>query len=224
MAVLRLLLAACQLGLVPLPITTGSSTASPAPNVSIDGSGVGVAVAARVVARHITARSNATVAMDAPVAAVHLALAVDATLGPEAFAITTLDSGTRSGVSITGGDARGLYYGVGKLLRGSSFGATTSFTPSAWRGRSAPAAPNGFRAMYLATHDENFYQAAPIEKVQEYIEDLALWGANTMALVMPWEEFESFTDPLMVRQINMTATLFRVAQETGLEVGSVCTP
>ena len=193
----------------------------PAPDVSIDGSDkghAGLAVAARVAARHITARSNATVGTDSPVAAVRLVLSIDTALGPEAFAILA-DSGPRGGVSIAGGDARGLYYGIGKLLRGSTFGA--GFTASAWRGHSAPAAPNGFRAMYLATHLENFYQAAPIEQVQEYIEDLALWGANTVALVMPWEEFASFEDPTMVRQIKMMSSLYRAAQETGLGVGLV---
>ena len=39
---------------------------------------------------------------------------------PEAFAIAAGPSG---GVSVAGGDARGLYYGVGKLLRGAAFGA-----------------------------------------------------------------------------------------------------
>ena len=205
--------------------TAGAATplsAPPPPDVSIDGaSSGGLAIAARVAARHITARSNATVAMDAPAAAIHMVLALDTTLGPEAFTVTDLGPAGPScnGVSVVGGDARGLYYGVGKLLRGSNF--SSSFTLSAWRGRSAPTAPNGFRAMYLATHLQNFYQAAPIEKVKEYIEDLALWGANTVALVMPWEEFSSFEDPMMVQQINMTATLFRVAQETGMGVGLV---
>ena len=115
-----------------------------------------------------------------------------------------------------------MYYGVGKLLRTSSFGA--GFSPGSWRGASAPEAPNGFRAIYLATHLENFYHAAPIERVREYIEDLALWGANTVTLIMPFEEFASFSDPAMVKQISMTSALFKAAQETGLGVGLVTAP
>jgi hypothetical protein len=61
-----------------------------------------------------------------------------------------------------------------------------------------------------ATHDGNFYQAAPLAQVREYIEDLALWGANTVALIMPWEEYQSFEDPLMVEQIAMLVALFKV--------------
>ena len=79
--------------------------------------------------------------------------------------------------------------------------------------------------MYLATHDGNFYQAAPPEHVREYIEDLScLWGANTVALVMPWEEFAGFGDRAMVRQISMMSSLYKYAQETGLGVGLVAAP
>ena len=51
---------------------------------------------------------------------------------PEAFAIAAGPSG---GVSVAGGDARGLYYGVGKLLRGAAFGA--GFTSQGRRCQSA---------------------------------------------------------------------------------------
>ena len=196
-----------------------ASGAQAAGVVSIDaGTSVALAVAVRVASRQITTKSNATVHTDAPTASIHLVLSIDPSLGPESFAIADAPAG-QTGAAVVGGDSRGVYYGLGRLLRNSTFGA--SFTPGSWRGRSAPALPNGFRAMYLATHLENFYQAAPLAKVQEYVEDLALWGANTMALVMPWEEFSSFDDPAMVRQINMTTTLFKAAKQTGLGVGLV---
>ena len=196
-----------------------ASGAQAAGVVSIDaGTSVALAVAVRVASRQITTKSNATVHTDDPTASIHLVLSIDPSLGPESFAIADAPAG-QMGAAVVGGDSRGVYYGLGRLLRNSTFGA--SFTPGSWRGRSAPALPNGFRAMYLATHLENFYQAAPLAKVQEYVEDLALWGANTMALVMPWEEFSSFDDPAMVRQINMTTTLFKAAKQTGLGVGLV---
>ena len=180
-------------------------------DVSIDGvsSNPALKTAAAVAARQITSKSNATVGMDQGDAGIHLALVIDRSINPEGFAITTGPGATARAaggglsICIAGGDARGVYYGVGKLLRGSTFGA--SFIPSSWRGHSSPVAPNGFRAMYLATHLQNFYQAAPIEEVQTYIQDLALWGANTVTLVLPWEEFDSFSDPKLKQQLKMMA-------------------
>lgn len=203
-------------------------TTAAAVDVSIDGvsSNPALKTAAAVAARQITSKSNATVGMDQGDAGIHLALVIDGSISPEGFVITTgpVHASARSAggdvsISIAGGDARGVYYGVGKLLRGSTFGP--SFIPSSWRGHSSPVAPNGFRAMYLATHLQNFYQAAPIEEVQTYIQDLALWGANTVTLVLPWEEFDSFSDPKLKQQLKMMVKLFKVAQETGLNVGLV---
>jgi hypothetical protein len=76
--------------------------------------------------------------------------------------------------------------------------------------------------MYLATHFQNFYQAAPLTKVAEYIEDLSfLWGANTVILEIPWEEYTGFDDPGMVHQINMTSAIFRASRAAGLMIGLV---
>lgn len=201
-------------------LSTLASAAAPTVEVSIDGVAANPALktAATVAARQITSKSNATVGMDLGDAGTRIVLGIDEAIGPEAFVIAARPSADGR-VSITGGDARGVYYGVGKLLRGSTFGP--SFSPSSWRGHSSPVAPNGFRAMYLATHLNNFYQAAPIDEVQTYIEDLALWGANTMTLVLPWEEFDSFSDPKLVKQLKMMYRLFKVAQETGLSIGLV---
>ena len=36
--------------------------------------------------------------------------------------------------------------------------------------------------MYFASHNSNYYVSAPLEEIYEYIEDLALWGMNTMRM------------------------------------------
>jgi hypothetical protein len=172
-----------------------------------------------VVTRQIRSKSNATVSINDNGAAIHLVLSIDISLGPEGFSVANLSNGGL-GASIAGGDARGVYYGLGKLMRVSTFGPT--FVVGTWRGKSAPIEPNGFRGMYLATHFENFFQAAPLEKVAEYIEDLSfLWGANTVVLEMPWEEYSGFDDPGMLREINITTALFAMAKTAGLQIGLV---
>jgi hypothetical protein len=65
--------------------------------------------------------------------------------------MTAAPMGPGHAVLVSGGDARGVLFGVGALLRDASFGAG-GFAPGPRRGGGAPALPNGFRAMYLATH------------------------------------------------------------------------
>lgn len=77
---------------------------------------------------------------------------------------------------ITGNDERGLLYGVGRFLRTSRYTAG-QFTPSDWRGRSVPDCH--VRGMYFAFHN-NFYPNAPQAELVRYIEDLALWGLNSL--------------------------------------------
>jgi len=36
------------------------------------------------------------------------------------------------------------------------------------------------RAVNFATHFHNFYHDAPVEEVQRYVEELALWGRNVL--------------------------------------------
>ena len=63
--------------------------------------------------------------------------------------------------------------------------AATPLSLSGWRGRDQPAAPGAFRAHYIADHYNNFYQAAPAEELSRYLEDIALWGINTVVVELP---------------------------------------
>ena len=50
------------------------------------------------------------------------------------------------------------------------------------------------RGMYFATHFENFYHTAPIEKVYEVIEDLALRGCNSLLVWFDMHHYSSMRD------------------------------
>ena len=41
------------------------------------------------------------------------------------------------------------------------------------------------RGIYLATHFNNYYEAAALEELERYVEDLSLWGFNLLALSYP---------------------------------------
>ena len=124
-------------------------------------------------------------------------------IGLEGFKIS--DAGHNI-IQITGNDARGVLYGVGKFLRASTYNRN-GFTPGKWRGTSIP--QKSIRGIYLATHFFNYYQNAPVEEVKRYIEDLALWGYNTFMFWYDMHHFNGFDDP---EAISFRARMKQLAQ------------
>ena len=135
--------------------------------------------------------------------------------------------------AIIGGDVRGLLYGAGKFLRTSRFdGATpTPLLPSNWTGTDAPRAPGGFRAHYIADHYDNFYQAAPVSNVSTYMEDIALWGVNTIIVELPGpssfdhgQRTVAPNAPQIAALTNRTLKLLAEARAIGLSPGLIVVP
>ena len=50
----------------------------------------------------------------------------------------------------------------------------------------------------------------------EYLEDLGLWGMNTIDLTWPWSDFENFGDPKLLAQVGSMTTMYRAAQRVGM--------
>ena len=138
-------------------------------------------VFARQVARRCPARVVASGSSPLVVA-----LAVEPGIGAEGFRIEDRPGG---GVKIVGDDARGLLYGAGKFLRASRY-ERDGFVPGSWRGSSVPWKP--VRGVYFATHFHNFYHEAPVGEIEDYVEDLALWGFNELLV---WYDLHHFNGP-----------------------------
>ena len=190
---------------------------------------------AGIVGRQITQRCNATVAQPGNGAsgAIVIELRIDASLGGEGYSIAAGGAGGSS-VVIAGGDSRGVIFGAGKFLRSSRYDgpAAAPFTPGRWRGTGAPQLRGSFRAHYFATHFSNFYQAAPLAEVSDYLEDIALWGVNTLIVAMcgpgtsPHGDGASPApdDVWLAPCWNRTRELLRLAREIGLSPGVVFAP
>ena len=168
--------------------------------------------AGRVLTRQIQQRCDATVATSGNAPLV-VELAITPGIGAEGYKIAGAAAGP---VRIAGNDPCGLLYGVGKFLRGSRYDQG-GFTPGTWRGAAAPVCP--VRGVYFATHFNNFYEAAPDEEVQRYIEDLALWGVNSLALHFPHWQFNGFDDPAARRSLGRLKRIMRAARAVGMRVG-----
>jgi hypothetical protein len=61
-----------------------------------------------------------------------------------------------------------------------------------WAAASQPATPGSFRGLYFATHFGNFFANAPPAEIHEYLQDMALWGANTLVVIGEAAKFENF--------------------------------
>jgi hypothetical protein len=140
-------------------------------------------------------------------------LAVAPGIGSEGYRIENRQGG---GVRIVGNDERGVLYGAGKFLRSSRYDQG-GFTPGNWRGTSAPKCP--VRSIYMATHFMNYYEAAPLEELNHYIEDLALWGYNTILIHFPTWQFNGLTDPAACKWLDRFKVVLIQARRCGLQVG-----
>jgi len=161
--------------------------------------------------RQVQQRCNAKVDA-ASDAALTVELAIEPGLGVEGFRIADGKAGT---IRILGHDVRGVLYGIGKFLRTSRYDQG-GFTAGTWRGTSAPEKP--VRGIYFATHFHNFYHAAPITEVRQYVGDVALWGYNVLLVWYPMHVFSDFNDPAAIQFRARLHAILEAAHAIGLEV------
>ncbi len=115
-------------------------------------------------------------------------LEVQEGIGREGFRIEEVSRGS---MRILGNDSRGLLYGVGKFLRSNTY-HQGFFSLGNWAGTSLPDKP--LRGVCTVPHFFNFYHVAPMEQIQRYTEDLALWGFNLIVFGFDIHKFESIHD------------------------------
>jgi hypothetical protein len=169
---------------------------------------------AGVFARQVAQRCEAKVGASGGTS-VGVELLIQPGIGAEGFRIA---DGADGSIRIVGSDELGLLYGVGKLLRTSRYDQG-GWTPGSWRGTSVPVCP--VRGIYFATHFNNFYEAAPAEEVERYVEDLGLWGLNCLIVAFPHWQFQGFDDPQAQRSIQRLKSIMRTAKGLGIRVGLV---
>jgi hypothetical protein len=160
-----------------------------------------------VFARVVAERSGLRV-VEGAAPVVELAMAPG--MRAEGFTITDAPGGVR----VTGHDARGVLYGLGRLLHEADF-APGHFAPGPWRGTSVPAKP--IRGIYFATHFHNFYHEAPLDEVTRYIEELALWGGNTVSVWFDYHHYRGIDDPAAQAMLARLRGMLQAAEALGLD-------
>lgn len=118
--------------------------------------------------------------------------------------------------TLVSGSKIGLLAALGRYLRDGSFDGKGGFTPAtedvALKMRS------GIRGMYFASHFFNFYHVAPMEKIYEILDSLALRGCNAL---MAWYDMHHYTyvdDPESVKMIQRLKQIFRYAKALGMKL------
>ena len=101
-------------------------------------------------------------------------------LRPEGFRLVAEGAGTRNAtVWITGADSRGALFGVGQLLRSLNWAKGSARIPTDLDIATSPALPiRGHQLGYR--HTANSYDGWDEKQFEQYIRELALFGANSV--------------------------------------------
>src|SRR5262249_2841257 len=96
---------------------------------------------------------------------------------PEGFVVTVDDKAARPIVWVGGADARGVLFGIGKLLRTMSMSRGTTKLDARTRIVTSPAYP--IRGHQLGYRNRaNSWAAWDVAQFERYIRELALFGSN----------------------------------------------
>ncbi|MFV0400322.1 MAG: glycoside hydrolase family 20 zincin-like fold domain-containing protein [Oscillospiraceae bacterium] len=139
-------------------------------------------------------------------------LSIDGTLPPEGYRLTV----TGEEALVEGADTRGLLYGAGKLLRGMRWGEGELFLPE---GSSQSAPESAIRGHQLGYRPKtNAYDAWSPEQYDQYIRELALFGANSIELMPPHTDDEPTSRHMRWDALDMLCGVSEIIHSYGLAV------
>jgi len=136
--------------------------------------------------------------------------------GPEGFTLA-MEHQPRPAVVICASDNRGLLYGIGRLLRKSQLRPKSILVPEGLRISGAP--QYSLRGSQLGYRPKvNAYDAWSPAQFDQYIRELALFGANSIELLPPRTD-DARTSPLMkIPPLEMMEKLSEIIDSYGLDV------
>ncbi len=136
---------------------------------------------------------------------------IDPALGGEdLYEISSVDGGYR----IVGGSDLGLCHGVGKFLHTASL-TDEKFIPNPPSGLQKPAC--SFRAMYFSVHFYNWYHTASTEELENYLEDMVLWGYNAIHCIVPVINITTIGDDVFKLGVEKARRLYLLAKRFGMK-------
>jgi hypothetical protein len=135
---------------------------------------------------------------------------------PEGFRIWTQNQG--HAVVVLGNDARGVLFGVGRLLRELRMERDRVLLPESFRIASAPRYPvRGHQLGYRPK--TNSYDGWDIPQWEQYFRDLAAFGTNIVELLPPKTDDAPDSPHFPRPPMEMMVAMSRLLDEYGLDVG-----
>jgi hypothetical protein len=165
-----------------------------------------------------------------PVVAVGQAPSLQRVAGNRALPPTAASSGWREGfrigtdaggpapiVWVVGNDARGVLFGVGKLLRSLEMTRQRIALPADYRTASGPRYP--LRGHQLGYRPKtNSYDGWSVPLWEQYIRDLAVFGCNAVELIPPRSDDAPDSPHFPLPQMDMMVAMSRILDQYGLDV------
>src|SRR5579884_1360583 len=137
--------------------------------------------------------------------------------GPEGFRIGTVGGKGAPVVWVAGNDARGVLFGVGRLLRELRLQRDRVSLPADFHVATAPRTP--LRGHQLGYRPKtNSYDGWTVALWEQYIRDLAIFGCNAIELILPRSDDAADSPHFPLPQLRMMAEQSRLADAYGLDV------
>jgi len=134
--------------------------------------------------------------------------------GKDGYKIAFPESKT---IILAGHDERGLFYGLGWLLRKMEFQNGKVFIPGNLNFSSTPVYP--IRGHQLGYRPKtNAYDAWGVPQYDSYIRDLAIFGVNSIEIMPPRTDDDFSSVNMKLPAIKMIAEQSRICKEYGLDV------
>ncbi len=139
-------------------------------------------------------------------------------LGEEGYLLRTGKEGRQAPAAwVVGRDARGLLFGIGRLLREMRLRRNHILVPEGLEIRTAPAYP--LRGHELGYRPKtNSYDGFTPEMWEQYIRELAVFGTNAVQLIPPRSDDAADSPHFPVPQMEMMAKVSQIADDYGLDV------
>jgi hypothetical protein len=136
-------------------------------------------------------------------------------LGPEGCLIQPMP-GERPVVYVIGADARGALYGVGRLLRNLYIRPQSVTLDAGFRFAGTPL--HALRGHQLGYRPKtNAYDAWTVERFEQYIRELALFGANSIEVLPPRTDDAATSPHMIMEPLEMMVKLATIINSYGLD-------
>src|SRR5207248_9827043 len=135
--------------------------------------------------------------------------------GPEGYQIRTKAKGPA--VLVSGNDARGVLFGVGRLLRELRTTQGRVLLPSNFQISTSPKYP--LRGHQLGYRPKtNSYDGWDLAQWERYIRDLAIFGTNAVELIPPRSDDEADSPHFPLPPLELMVGMSKLGADYGLDV------